>query len=165
MSNDSPLISQLIELPLPEPISYLPQTWGWLALLALIGAVALIYAWRRVQRWRRNRYRREALQQWQQLNQQAQSSDPTQAVAALRELPELLKRTALSMPGNPPVAELSGARWQAFLAKTSAQPLPENFATQLALLSYAPAAKLEQLDAQQLLATSRHWLETHNVAV
>ncbi|PTN48429.1 DUF4381 domain-containing protein, partial [Achromobacter xylosoxidans] len=29
----APSIEQLRQLPLPEPVSYWPQTWGWLVVL------------------------------------------------------------------------------------------------------------------------------------
>lgn len=92
MNPHIPSIDQLKEIALPAPVSYAPQTWGWWVLLAvLIGAVVLVAA-RRSWQWRRDRYRREALVQLAEL--QCHSDQ----VSALRELPELLKRVALSMP-------------------------------------------------------------------
>jgi len=97
MNPNVPSIDQLKEIALPAPLSYAPQTWGWWALLAvLIGGAVLIGA-RRYGQWRRDRYRREALQRLAQL--QKRSDD----LSALRELPELLKRVAISMPRTPPV--------------------------------------------------------------
>lgn len=158
-------ISQLQNLPLPPAVSYFPQTWGWLALLVLFLGIALFYASRRAWRWRLNRYRRAALAQLQAL-ENAVSSDPTRH--ALRDLPDLLKRTALSMPGQPDVASLHGTAWQAFLQRCSANPLPADLSQQLAELSYAPDARLQALSAKQvndLLSVCRHWLEQHHVAV
>jgi hypothetical protein len=92
MNPNIPSIEQLKEIALPAPVSYAPQTWGWWVLLAvLIGAVLLVGA-RRYWQWRRDRYRREALVRLVEL----QNSDDQ--LNALRELPELLKRVALSMP-------------------------------------------------------------------
>jgi hypothetical protein len=93
MNPNIPSIEQLKELGLPAPVSYAPQTWGWWVLLGLLVMTALIIAARRVWQWRRDRYRREALVRLGQL--QKRSDD----LNALRELPELLKRVALSMPG------------------------------------------------------------------
>jgi hypothetical protein len=94
MNPNVPSIEQLKEMALPAPVSYAPQTWGWWVLLAvLMGAVLLVGA-RRYWQWRRDRYRREALVRLAEL----QSSDDQ--ISALRELPELLKRVALSMPSN-----------------------------------------------------------------
>jgi hypothetical protein len=100
MNPNVPSIEQLKEIALPAPVSYAPQTWGWWVLLAVfLGAVLLVGA-RRYWQWRRDRYRREALVRLAEL----QSSDDQ--ISALRELPELLKRVALSMHSNwntPPV--------------------------------------------------------------
>lgn len=159
-------ISQLQDLPLPAAVSYLPQTWGWLALLLLLLGVGLYYAGRSLYRWRRNRYRRAALAEFSRL--QLALTEPAQTVAALRQLPELLKRTALSMPNPPAVASFSGQAWQQFLQASSPTRLPDDFARQLALLAYAPQEQLRSLPPahiSQLLSSSRLWLEQHHVAV
>ena len=95
-----PSIDQLVELALPAPISYTPQTWGWWTLLGLAVAGVLIWAARRYWIWRRDRYRREALVR---LNQLQGSNE----LSALRELPELLKRVAISIPAAPVGARLA----------------------------------------------------------
>ena len=94
MNPNVPSIEQLKEMALPAPVSYAPQTWGWWVLLAVLMAAVLLVGARRYWQWRRDRYRREALVRLAEL----QSSDDQ--ISALRELPELLKRVALSMPSN-----------------------------------------------------------------
>lgn len=161
MNTPAPAIDQLRELaPGAPPFSYLPQTWAWLVVGVLLLALVLLWAALRWRRWQRERYRREALQRLEQL-----AGD---GLKGLRELPELLKRVALSMPGAPPVASLAGAQWQAFLARHAPQPLPEGFADTLHTLAYAPDAQVLGLQAQQLdalFSTSRRWIEGHHVAV
>lgn len=157
-------IAQLQDLPLPPAVSYLPQTWGWLALLGLLAAYALFLAGRALYRWRRDRYLRLARGELATLEQRLADNEFT----ALRELPELLKRTALSMPQRPAVASLGGDAWQQFLQAHSSAQLPADFSQQLAQLAYAPDARLRQLTPTQinaLLAISRHWLEHLHVAV
>ena len=92
MNPNVPSIEQLKEMALPAPVSYAPQTWGWWVLLAVLMAAVLLVGARRYWQWRRDRYRREALARLAEL----QGSDDQ--ISALRELPELLKRVALSMP-------------------------------------------------------------------
>ncbi len=92
MNPQIPSIEQLKELSLPAPVSYAPQTWGWWVLLALLILAALLIGIRRYWQWRRDAYRREGLARLAQLR--SRSDD----LNALRELPELLKRVALSMP-------------------------------------------------------------------
>jgi hypothetical protein len=92
MNPNVPSIEQLKEIALPAPVSYAPQTWGWWVLLVVFVATVLLLSARRYLQWRRDRYRREALVRLAQL--QKRSDD----LNALRELPELLKRVAISMP-------------------------------------------------------------------
>ncbi|WP_347912307.1 DUF4381 domain-containing protein [Pseudomonas grandcourensis] len=92
-----PSIDQLKDMALPAPVSYAPQTWGWWALLALLIVTLVVTSARRYWQWRRDRYRREALVRLEELQQR--SND----LSALRELPELLKRVAISMPNAKPV--------------------------------------------------------------
>jgi Domain of unknown function (DUF4381) len=165
MTTPVPSIEQLKELALPVPVSYMPQTWGWVALLVIILLGAALWAARRAWQWRQDRYRREALVRLDQL-EQALNDDNSQ-IPALRELPELLKRVALSMPGQPSAATLSGDDWQHFLASRSRDALPADFSQQLARLAYGPDAQLRALSAaqrQQLLSHCKHWVEHHHVA-
>jgi hypothetical protein len=161
-----PAIEQMKELALPEPVTcYWPQTWGWLVLLLVLLALAGMSYWQRRRRWQRARYRREGLLRLEELRQQM--GNPSQRVGALRELPELLKRVALSMPGTEACAALQGEQWQLFLERHAAAPLPAELARQLAQLAYAPAQRVAELTAeqrQQLLGICQHWIEAHHVA-
>ncbi|VVP68741.1 hypothetical protein PS918_00791 [Pseudomonas fluorescens] len=188
MNPNIPDIAQLKEIALPAPVSYAPQTWGWWVLLGLLVLGAAIIAARRYWQWRRDRYRREALVRLAQL--QKRSDD----LNALRELPELLKRVAISIPvGAGLLAKASGQTtsvlsvrpssrasplpqgpaalgkedWQTFLQQHCKQPLPADFSQQLAQLAYAPDATLRALPAehrQRLFDTCKYWVEHHHVA-
>jgi hypothetical protein len=158
-----PSIDQLKELALPPAPSYLPQTWGWALLAALLLLVLLSYGAWRYRRWQLDRYRREALVQLAEL--EAAMADPQQRLTALRALPELLKRVALSMPASPAVATLRGRDWQAFLSAHSRAPVTADFAEQLARLAYAPDSSLHTVDTKALLQQCTSWVEHHHVAV
>ncbi|WP_325950884.1 DUF4381 domain-containing protein [Pseudomonas putida] len=160
-------IDQLKELPLPvPPFSYAPHTWGWAVLLAFVvlaGLAYAVYVWRR---WQRNRYRREALLRLDALA--GALAKPEQRLAALREVPELLKRVALSMPDAPAVHSLSGAQWQVFLQQRARFALPGQFAAQLHTLAYAPDLQVQAIgepELRTLVNTCRRWIEAHHVAV
>lgn len=161
-----PSIDQLQELPAPPPeVSYWPQTWAWavLAVLVLL-AVAAWAAWR-YRKWQRDRYRREALLLLDDLS--AALEDPARRLAALRQLPALVKRVALSMPGAEAPAPLGGGAWQAYLQSRSTVTLPADLDQHLALLAYAPDARVQALceqDVKALLAACRKWVEVHHVA-
>ena len=146
MNPNIPSIDQLKELALPAPVSYAPQTWGWWLLLAVLIFAALLIGLRRYWQWRRDRYRREALARLAQLR--GRSDD----LNALRELPELLKRVALSMPTR-------SWRWNAFpagaslLAKRSAHSIyrsPDTAPSRAGSLPKEPAA-LGRHDWQEFL--------------
>lgn len=146
-------IEQLQELGLPAPVSYWPQTWGWAVVLGVVILAVLVLGARRWLRWRRDAYRREALAHLKKLED-------------LRELPELLKRVALSMPlpeaEQKRIPTLSGADWQAFLQRHAGAPIPEDLSLQLAALAYgAPLAEAEQT---RLRAQCTAWVESHHVA-
>ncbi|AYF86685.1 DUF4381 domain-containing protein [Pseudomonas sp. DY-1] len=162
-----PGIDQLKELALPvPPYNYFPQTWGWLVLLLVVVSIALVWGALKWRRWQRDRYRREALVRLDTLV--GALEDAGQRLAALRELPELLKRVALSMPDAPSVARLGGQAWQAFLAERAPAPLPEGFAKGLFTIAYAPDARvlaIPDAEVRSLFITSRHWIEAHRVAV
>lgn len=161
MNPNVPDIAQLKELGLPAPVSYAPQTWGWWVLLAVLVLAAVLIGVRRYRQWRRDQYRREALVRLAQLRERSDDLN------ALRELPELLKRVALSMPTSTSVAALSEEDWQRFLQQHSKKPLPTDFSQQLAQLAYAPDDALRALPAPQRLAlfdTCQHWVEHHHVA-
>ncbi|MGB3127527.1 MAG: DUF4381 domain-containing protein [Pseudomonas sp.] len=153
MNAHVPSIEQLQELSLPAPVSYWPQTWGWAVLLGLLGLALLVLAARRWLRWRRDAYRREALAR-------------LSALKDLRELPELLKRVALSMPlceaEHQRVPTLAGAEWQAFLQRHAGAPVPEDLSQQLAELAYGPPLPAEQ--QLHLLTQCTAWVEQHHVA-
>ncbi len=167
MSASRPSIEQLQELPLPvPPYSFFPQTWAWLGLLLLVLGVVVVWGLLRWKRWRRDAYRREALARLAQLD--AALKLPEQRLDALRELPALLKRVAMSMPTQTPVGPLGGDQWQAFLDRHVATPLPSAFATQLFTLAYAPDERVRSMSPEQataLHAECRHWVEAHHVAV
>ncbi len=162
-----PSIDQLRELPLSElPISYIPQTWGWLVvLLAVLSSLAVWILWC-LRRWYRQRYRREALARLERLTQAL--DEPRTRLAALREVPRLLKRVALSTPTGEAATCLRGAAWQDYLQHRCPIALPTDFARSLAMLAYAPDSRIQALadsEVRKLLHACRKWIETHHVAV
>lgn len=167
MTVKAPTIDQLKELAIPTPpISYFPQTWGWWLLLLLVLLLALLWGGRRWWGWRQDRYRREALARLDLLHYSL--ADQASRLMALRALPALLKRVALSMPGREPAARLSGEAWLAFLARSAPFPLPADFAGDLFTLAYAPADQLLTMPGNKvddLFRLSRRWIGEHHVAI
>ena len=119
MNPNIPSIDQLKDIALPAPVSYAPQTWGWWALLGVLVVAVLLVSARRYWQWRRDRYRREALLRLAELR----SSE--HQLSAMRELPELLKRVALSMPASAMHTNPGGASLLAIASRHSKSKVPD----------------------------------------
>lgn len=167
MTAQVPDIAQLKELAIPTPpVSYLPQTWGWLVLLLLVLSLLLLWGGRRWWQWRRDRYRREAQARLDELR--LALADPQSRLAALRALPGLLKRVAISIPGGEGARPLGGDAWMAFLARSAPFPLPAHFAADLFTLAYAPSSRVLALPhgrIDEIFQLSQRWIGEHHVAV
>jgi hypothetical protein len=150
----------LKELPLPAPVSYAPQTIGWLIVLLLCVALGVSFAWIARRRYARARYRREALAALEQIEAKFERDD----MCALGDIAPLLKRTALAVAPRERVASLSGAAWLAYLQSTYSA-----FDTQSGALlytsSYGRIDEITHEQAARLLKTARDWIEHHHVEV
>lgn len=150
------------EVHLPETVSWWPQTIGW-KVLGLLLLIAVAY-WLSVQakKWWRNRYRRDALSRLASLEQRA---DEWQQV--VRQLPFLLKATALQAYPRSDVAQLSGTQWLEFLDSQFEGPAFRDGPGQgLLEIAYQPESqwRLSQLDAESLISLSRRWIREHRPA-
>ena len=163
---DTPgVLQSLQELPLPSPVSWTPQTAGWIGVVIVLIAAALCGAWAVWGRHVRRRYRRVALAQLACI--EAELTDPAQRVTALAAIPPLLKRASLAAAPREQVAALTGDAWLAFLTRTHAH-LDTQSGALLALVSYAPAERIavvSERDATALLSAARDWIEHHHVEI
>ena len=153
-------LSNLREIPLPEPVSYMPQTIGWYILLALalLAIILLIIHSRR--RARRNRYRTEALQILEEIERNDRMS----------ELPVLVKRVALGFAPREKIAGLSGLPWLRFLDSTLGGDRFTAGPGQILLaISYAPPEtaerKLKPDQRREVLDLVRHWIRRHRAGI
>lgn len=137
------LLNQLAEVPDPAPVSMVPQTAGWLVLLAVVLVVLAWWGWRLWQHYHANAYRRAALKALR-----ASGDDPAVIL-------NILKRVALVAYGRRRVAGLSGAAWVAFLEETGGGAWGQS-AFARAVYQKAPAAADPELRASAL-----QWVKTH----
>lgn len=158
---DTTLVA-LQELPLPAPVSYAPQTVGWLILAGVLLLLALWGAWRWRKRVLANRYREEAMAELDLIEQALQLNDASSAA----RLPTLIKRVALTAAPRADIAALSGDAWMQWLERTLPAAgflgAPGRLLPQLAYGSM-PAADNTELRA--LLALTRRWIREHHVHV
>lgn len=99
-------LQDLNPIVLPEAVGILPLAPGWQVLLTIAGLVVLWLAWKHWLGWRANQYRREALRELEHLERP-------------RDLPDLLKRAALSAFQRSDIAALSGPEWHRFLDQSA----------------------------------------------
>ncbi|MEZ7978263.1 MAG: DUF4381 domain-containing protein [Myxococcota bacterium] len=147
----------LRELPRPEAISWVPQTYGWgLVVLTLVLGLTCI-ALRGYRVWRRQAYRRLA---------ETELSEIARDNARLTHLPALLRRAALSAFPRQEVANLHGSEWIDWLNREGASFLPDD-ARWLDQLAYDPqlAEHLETESATRLIASSRQFIRSHRARV
>lgn len=148
-------LEKLNDIVLPQPVSWLPQTWGWLALALLLLALVAFALWRRHRRHVANRYRREALAELDRL-------EATSGAMNARAVAELLKRVALHAWPRATTASLSGAAWLAFLNQRNFSG--DSAARFLDDLEYHGDADLAESDAREFAAEARRWIERFHVS-
>jgi hypothetical protein len=158
-------LKPLLELRLPEPVSWAPQTIGWAA-VAVVSIAAVIWGgcagWRR---YTRERYRRVALAELASI--EAVLNDAERRAAALAAIPALIKRTSLCATPRERVAALTGDEWLAFLKRTQGR-FDTRSGALLTLVSYAgadQAASITQHEAETLVSVTRDWIQRQHVEI
>lgn len=158
-------LEKLNDIALPVPVSWMPQTWGWLALALLLLALIAWALWRRHRRHVANRYRREALAELARLEMSLAGDGRAQAIAGIAEL---LKRVALTAWPRNVTAPLSGKAWLDFLKRHDGANLAAPPASRLLDdLEYHPPGELAVIaesDARHFAEEARRWIERHHVS-
>jgi hypothetical protein len=158
-------LKPLQELPLPEPVSWAPQTIGWAAVAVLLFVAVVWAGWIGWRRYKRERYRRVALAELVEI--EVALNDAQCRKAALAAIPSLIKRTSLAAAPRERVAALSGDEWLAFLKRTRGR-FDERSGALLTLVSYAPAeqiASITPLEVETLVNVTRDWIQRHHVEI
>lgn len=166
MQTDSTQLAQLREIVVPEPVSFMPQTIGWLILFVLLVTLMSWWALRRYRRWQANYYRRSALAELEVIGEDMLQVD--QRAAALSSLAALVKRTALHSFPREDVAALSRRDWLQFLMESSTGVTFEGkTGALLTELEYAPPETIETVcskeDAGELTRVLTDWIKHHQV--
>ena len=157
-------LAGLKEITLPEPMAYTPQTLFW---YMLFGILFLILVWL-VARWvdkrRQNRYRKLALERLRDIHADWRESGE---IEALREIPELVKWTALQGFSRPEVAGLSGVEWLAFLDRTRRGKKfsrgPGRILPRLAYDCDDGVKGISPREIKKMTALVRRWIRGHRV--
>ena len=161
-SSDPSSLQNLNDIVLPATVGWWPLASGWYVLIGILLIASAWFGYRSLRRWINNGYRRAALRELQLLEGQVQQAEERDA--SLRQIPILLKRTALSVYPRKQVASLSGEDWFHFLNSTLKNPLFHGAITSsLNTVSYS-TGRLDSIDSQAtiaLLDASRSWLKHH----
>ena len=165
-STDPASLQNLNAIVLPAPVDWWPLANGWYVVFGIVLIAIGWFGYRSVQRWIANRYRRAALQKLQLLAKDIQGE--VNRDSSLRQIPILLKRTALSAYPREQVASLTGKDWFGFLnatvrANVRNPSFTETTFVTLDKISYTRGA-LGEIDTQAitaLLKASRQWLKHH----
>ncbi|KQV41744.1 MULTISPECIES: DUF4381 domain-containing protein [unclassified Rhizobium] len=155
-------LESLKDIAVPKPVSWLPQTWGWALIAVLLIAVVGAILVRSILMYHANAYRREALTLLDAIEERLK--DPAQHDRALRDLAEVLKRTALGAWGRAEVATLSGAAWVSFLKTHGSGQEGHALDALLDDREYQSGASAGVLVTDDILAAARRWIRGHRVS-
>jgi len=166
MSAPDPSLDKLADIVVPAPVSWMPQTWGWIAVAVVAAALG---AWLYL-RWRRereaNRYRAEAIEAIEALG--SRMADAQSRAAALAAIAPIVKRAALAAWPRTEVASLTGDEWIAFLrAHSAGASLTDPVARLLGDLEYRSPDALASMSADEAKAcvvAAREWIGSHRVS-
>lgn len=156
MNSDPASLQNLNDIVSPGPVAWWPLAPGWYVIAALLLALSVWALIRLNRQWSANAYRREAMRSFSAMRNGGEER--------ARELPELLKRTALAAWPRRQVAALSGAEWHGFLDRTASTTLFSGGAGAiLERLAYPgrDAGRLSEEEFQQLYEAIAHWLKNH----
>ena len=153
-------VAGLIDIPLPQPVSLLPQTWPSRIAIALLLAAAIAAVWRIAHQRHVNRYRREALAELGRI-EQAVDADKAPAELVTR-LAVLVRRTALAAFPRERIAPLAGPAWLSFLDSTyDGSEFSEGPGRLLASAPYQRIAP-DGGEVRSLAAVVRRWIGEHH---
>lgn len=157
-------LRSLHDIAVPPPVSWMPQTWGWAALAAILLVALLAWAFLALRRYRRNAYRREALRLLDAVASDIRS--PLTRKRGLQGLAEVLKRTALAVWPRERVASLAGPHWNEFLdgsAEAGEGHALERLFDDFEYRDEGSLAALSPSVGDDLLLGARRWIEKHHV--
>lgn len=155
----------LKDIATPTPVSWMPQTWGWLAVASFFLAIVLLWCARAYRRWKRNAYRREALKLLDEIEVDLRSPDARGQ--AVNRLTELVKRTALAAWPRKDVAAITGRDWIRFLRAHDTGGIGRALEIVFDDIEYQGERTVRNLtpDVVDNLARGvRRWIEEHHVS-
>jgi len=119
----NPLLEQLKDIQLPDPIGWWPLAFSWWILIFSITSIVIGIAWYYFDLKRRNIYRRTAVDHIDEIMQQNDLSD-NDKISAINAV---VKQVALTAYGRLITASLHDQAWLKFLSETASYiPQPDH---------------------------------------
>lgn len=148
------LLEKIVETQPPEAISWLPQTIGWKITFVILFFYLCFKVIAEYKKYKRNTYRRNALK-WLK---QYQSDEEWY----YRQLPVLLRKTAISGYDRTTITSLSGGDWDSWL---DSQCQKTDFSSSCSMilhqLAFAPDFNLSAQEKQLLIQHVSTWIKHH----
>jgi hypothetical protein len=157
------MIEGLHEITLPEVVSYMPRTVGWLIVTVLLLALGTWVAFRWSRYRQANRYRSLALKRLTEL--ECGFAVAQQRAGALITVPRLVKRVALEAYPREDVASLSEKSWLEFLDESyGGTGFTDGPGRLLPVLSYVSPTSFQNIrdkEISELMELVKRWVKKH----
>ncbi|RHW76985.1 DUF4381 domain-containing protein [Colwellia sp. RSH04] len=148
------LLEKIVEPPPPEAISWLPQTIGWKITFVILFFYLCFKVIAEYKKYKRNAYRRNALA-WLK---QYQSDEEWY----YRQLPVLLRKTAITAYDRTKITSLTGSDWDSWLdSQCKETDFTASCSMVLHQLAFAPEFNLSSQEKQILLQHVSTWIKHH----
>lgn len=157
-------LRSLHDIVLPPSVSWMPQTWGWAALAAIVVLALLAWGWRSLNRYRNNAYRREAIALLDHIETRILTQ--TTGQEWICEVAAVVKRVAIVSFGRNSTASLCGADWVKLIdehAEGAPSPLLQSA---LGDFEYRDPSDLHRLPPSlrlDIVSAARKWVGGHHV--
>ena len=151
-------LKDLAETSVPDTILWWPQTLGWQILLLLFVVYVINKLHQKYQAYKRDAYRRDAIA-WISNLPEYNSNAPAQN---FRQLPALLRSTAISGFGRQEVTRLANKQWETWLdQQCSHSCFSKQYSSLLHHLAYAPVVNITAEQMRELVSQITLWVNNH----
>ncbi|VUD48720.1 hypothetical protein TDB9533_01290 [Thalassocella blandensis] len=153
------LLAQLNDVKTPDNIGLWPPAIGWWIVAAILIAGAVTGTRAALRKYKNNRYRHQALQKLQQL-EQAESTPP--AVSLTHTLQMLKQCMFTAYPGaRLYVGGLHGQEFITLLELTCEKSHFQKFDGYISRILYSPSPEIEHQQHSALLQEAKTWIKNH----
>ena len=151
-------LKQLAETSEPTAISWWPQTLAWQIVLLLLVVFVMNRLYQKYQAYKRDAYRRDAIA-WLANLPEYNIHSPAEA---FRQLPALLRHTAVSGFSRQEVSLLANKHWERWLDRQCQHcHFSEQYTQLLHHLAYAPTLEITAQQMNELVAQITLWVKNH----